>query len=108
MMRGGYEHIVGLSLTLLIPLLSGGKAIVLAADGIPEVGLSAVHPICNSTTSSTECIASDVEVQDDIIAALEADEQVTGERKSKVGMSLPSSFRSRACLILSWCHHILT
>lgn len=46
------------------------------ADEIPEVGVGAVHPICDPLQD--ECISADEQVQDDIIAGLEADDTVTG------------------------------
>ena len=69
----------GLSLCLgVAPLLHLASATTSSAadDGIPEVGIGTVHPICDPLTS--ECISSDEEVQDDIIERLEDDEQVTG------------------------------
>lgn len=56
----------------LVPLAS-----VAWGNVIPEVGIGAVHPICDSLES--ECTSSDEQVQDDLIAELEADEQITGE-----------------------------
>lgn len=45
-------------------------------DGIPQVGLVAVHPICDPLTSEFQCISSDEQVQDELNAVLQADEQV--------------------------------
>jgi len=46
-------------------------------DGIPQVGIGAVHPICDPLTS--ECISSDEQVQDEILADLEGDSHISGE-----------------------------
>ena len=84
----------GLSLYLgLVPqlqLASAGTSSVADDDGIPEVGIGTVHPICDPLVS--ECISSDEEVQDDIIARLGEDEQVTG------GFVWPQSFKLRVVL----------
>lgn len=47
-------------------------------DRIPEVGIDAVHPICDPLVS--ECISSDEQVQNELIVALEADGHTTGEK----------------------------
>lgn len=47
---------------------------------IPEVGVGAVHPICDPLVSE-ECFSSDEQqVQDELVVALEADGRTTGER----------------------------
>ncbi|CAM9635177.1 unnamed protein product [Scytosiphon promiscuus] len=48
-------------------------------DEIPDVGIGAVHPICDVTAS--ECVSADRQVRDDLLAELEADEQITAVRK---------------------------
>eukprot|EP00752_Nemacystus_decipiens_P010084 g8986.t1 len=45
------------------------------ADGIPAVGIGAVHPLCDPLQE--ECISSDEQVQDGIISGLQADDKVT-------------------------------
>eukprot|EP00752_Nemacystus_decipiens_P010085 g8987.t1 len=45
------------------------------SDEIPEVGIGAVHPICDPLEE--ECVSADEQVQDEIIAGLEADDDVT-------------------------------
>lgn len=61
-------------------------------DEVPEVGIGAVHPICDSLVS--ECISSDEQVQDDLVAELEADEQITGEPafRSSVFVVVPAQY----------------
>lgn len=61
---------------LLLHLTSATTSSAADNDGIPEVGIGAVHPICDP--SVTECVSSDEEVQDDIVAGLEENEEVTG------------------------------
>jgi len=47
------------------------------ADGIAEVGVGTVHPVCDPLVS--ECISSDEQAAEDILASLDEDETVTGE-----------------------------
>lgn len=48
---------------------------------VPDVGVGAVHPICNP--SASECISSDEQVQDELIAELDADDQITAGEQFK-------------------------
>lgn len=48
------------------------------AGRIPEVGVDAVHSICDPLVS--ECLPSDKRVQDELVVALQADSHTTGER----------------------------
>lgn len=67
----------GFTLGLQLFLAASAAAFALGqADGIPEVGIGSVHPLCNP--SQEECISSDEQVQDEIIAGLEAEDKVTG------------------------------
>ncbi|CAN0257537.1 unnamed protein product, partial [Scytosiphon promiscuus] len=81
-MKGARGYILGLWVLPLVALLGGDTSIASAQDDIPEVGLGAVHPICNTTSSaSSDCVASDEAVQEEIIAELEADDEVVGVRQ---------------------------
>lgn len=69
----------GFALGLQLLLAASAAALTAAQtadDSIPEVGIGAVHPICDPLQE--ECISSDEQVQDDIIAGLQADDKVTG------------------------------
>ena len=70
---GGF---VALALQLLLAA-SAATPTFADTDGIPEVGIGAVHPICDPLQE--ECISSDEQVQDDILAGLQSDDKVTGE-----------------------------
>eukprot|EP00903_Cladosiphon_okamuranus_P011266 g10624.t1 len=60
----------------VLVVVSAATSAIAETDGIPEVGIGAVHPICDPLQE--ECISSDEQVQDDIIAGLQADDKVTG------------------------------
>lgn len=67
------------SFTLGLQLLfatSVAKFALADPDGIPEVGIGAVHPICDPLQG--ECASGDERVQEEIIADLQADDEVTG------------------------------
>lgn len=68
----------GMTIGFLPLLLATAAATTSSADpgGIPEFDISTVHPICDPLQE--ECISSDEQVQDEIIAGLEADDEVTG------------------------------
>lgn len=55
-----------------------GKYSLAKDHRVTEVGVGAVHPICDALVS--ECISSDEQVQDELIVALEAGGHTTGER----------------------------
>lgn len=57
------------------------SAISAHGSEIPEVGIGQVHPICDPLLS--ECVSGDEQVQDELIAELEGDDQVTGEKHSR-------------------------
>lgn len=64
--------VLGLGLVPLVCLVFVDKSTIYAhGEEIPEVGIRAVHPICDPLMS--ECISSDEQVQDELIAQLEAD-----------------------------------
>lgn len=75
-----------LGLQLIVAVSSATSALA-DTDGIPDVGIGAVHPICDPLQE--ECTSSDAQVQDDIIAGLQADDKVTGRGRSY-------------CLLPSW------
>ena len=64
---------VGLQLLLAASTFTSVSA---DTDGVLEVGIGSVHPICDPLQE--ECISSDEQVQDEIIAALEAEDTVVG------------------------------
>ena len=60
-------------------LLAGASTFTSASadtDGVLEVGIGSLHPICNPLQE--ECTLSDEQVQNDIIAALVAEDTVVG------------------------------
>ena len=70
---GGF---VTLGLQLVLAASAANSVFADITDGIPVVGIGFVHPICDPLEE--ECILSDEQVQDDIIAGLQAEDTVTG------------------------------
>jgi len=60
-------------------------------DDIPEVGIGAVHPVCDSLSSlsslSSHCNSSDEQVQQELINGLESNEQVTRKYSPALNMA---------------------
>ena len=86
---GGFA--VGLQLLLAASIVTSASA---DTDGIPEVGIGSLHPICDPLQE--ECISSDNQVQDEIIAALEAEDTVVGTSLSAsiaIATNLPADAR---------------
>lgn len=75
-MRAARGFTVGLPVLLAFSAATSIYATTTSSDGIPEVGIGSVHPICDPL--SEECISSDEQVQDDILEGLEAEDKVTG------------------------------
>eukprot|EP00903_Cladosiphon_okamuranus_P011265 g10623.t1 len=65
-----------LALRLLLAATSTANSTFADTDGIPEVGIGAVHPVCGA--QQEECISSDERVQDEILAGLQAEAPITG------------------------------
>lgn len=61
----------------------------LVAEDIPEVGLGELTPICDFSSTS-ECVTSDQDAQEELVDELEADDQLTGERT--VDAALPALY----------------
>lgn len=74
-MRAAGGFTLGLQLLLATSAATSMHATT-NSDDISEVGISDVHAICDPLRGG--CISSDEEVQDEIIAGLEANDEVTG------------------------------
>lgn len=82
--------VVGLGLVQLLRL---------AYAEVPDVGVGAVHPICDP--SASECISSDEQVQDDLLAELDADDQIVAGEQLKQNQYINAACYacvSRVCL----------
>jgi len=66
---------------LSLPLASLYLNCAVADIGVPQVGIGAVHPICDPLIS--ECISSDEQVQYELVAGFEEESQYTGTDQRK-------------------------
>ncbi len=70
------------------------------ADAIPEVGIGAIHPVCDSVSS--QCSSSDEQVQQELITGLEANGQVSGRCFAALNIGwVPSDYIPNLDLALS-------
>ena len=75
---------VGMQLVLAASIFTSASA---DTDGVREVGIGYLHPICDPLQE--ECISSDEQVQDEIIAALAAEDTVVGTSPRPHSSRLP-------------------